>query len=87
MTTPDHQTPTLDAARLARLRALATGALARVSRETVSRRAMLAGAVQADGATAERLASLASAAALAEAREEGYRSAVADLLGALEVGA
>jgi hypothetical protein len=70
-------------ARASRLRAIASDACARLRADTLSRRALLAGAVQTEGTSAERIAAYADAACLAEAREEGYRAAVADLLGAV----
>ena len=90
MTTPkiiDLTPIALDAARLARLRKLANAAIDRLHLDTVNRCAALTGAVTSERPEVARIAAFAQAAALAEAREEGYRAAVADLLGALEVGA
>ena len=78
----------LDAARLARLHKLANAAIERLALASLNSYAQLAGAVTSEHPEVARIASLAQAAALAEAREEGYRAAVNDLLGALstEVG-
>lgn len=76
----------LDAARLARLRTLATAGVDRLSAATDKARARLIEEADAgQGIMPERIATTAQRLALADAEERGYRAAVADLLGALEV--
>ena len=72
--------PALDASRL---RAIADSGIKRLAHKTLEWRGALAIKMQTDGTPIERIASMSAMAALAEAREEGYRAAVADLLGAL----
>ena len=72
--------PTLDASRL---RTIADSGIKRIAHKTLEWRGALAIKMRTDGTPIERLASMSAMAALAEAREEGYRAAVADLLGAL----
>jgi hypothetical protein len=77
----------IDAARLVRLRTLAYAGAERLVRDSDRIRKTLRDDVAADGPImAHFLAATAQRLALAEAREEGYRAAVNDLLGALEVG-
>lgn len=76
----DGDAPTLDASRL---RAIADAGEARLAHKTLEWRGALAIKMQTDGTPIERIASMSAMAALAEAREEGYRAAVADLLGAV----
>jgi hypothetical protein len=71
--------------RLNRLRTLASAGQERLSAALFSARLRCNNAGRTEE-SAERVASMAMVAALAEAREKGYRAAVADLLGALEVG-
>ena len=70
----------LDASRL---RAIADSGIKRLTHKTLEWRGALAIKMQTDGTPIERIASMSAMAALAEAREEGYRAAVADLLGAV----
>jgi len=80
----------LDAVRartLTRLRTLATGGEQRRKDALFNARERCYQATASSAPEpAERVANLANAAALAEAELRGYRAAVADLLGALEVG-
>ena len=73
--------PTLDASRL---RAIADSGIKRLAHKTLEWRGALAIKMRTDGTPIERIASMSAMAALAEAREEGYRAAVADLLGAVQ---
>ena len=93
---PDLPTPVVGPcihtlrARVERLRAIATAGAQRLSAALFNAREACYQAQMTNPPTsADRVAALASAAALAEAELLGYRAAVADLLGALstEVGA
>lgn len=77
----------LDAYRLNRLRTLAAEGVARLASFTDNARAELVRSVDPrENVRADYIAAKTTALVSAEAREEGYRAAVADLLGALEVG-
>ncbi len=72
---------------VSRLRAVADKGEQRLVRYVLGYRASLAGMAQTEGVDASKMAAVANDAALAEAELRGYRAAVADLLGALGVGA